>query len=40
MKRLQIGDTVKCRDKEDMLQYHEALQKAGYETEFEFSQGG
>lgn len=40
MKKLEVGDTIKCRDKEDMLNMMTELANEGIETEFVFEMDG
>lgn len=40
MNRLQIGDTIKCHDPEDMINTDRELLRGGYWTEFEYQQDG
>lgn len=40
MSRLQIGDTIKCRDSEDMVDTDQELVRGGYETEFLYEMNG
>ena len=37
---LAVGDTIKCRDAEDMVDTMFALQQEGYETEFIYEKDG
>lgn len=39
-KSLSVGDTIKCYDKEDLLNTHNALAKSGITTEFEYELNG
>lgn len=39
-KGLSVGDTIKCYDKEDLLNKHNALAKSGITTEFEYERNG
>lgn len=36
---LKVGDTIKCRDKYDLLQTHLELSLQGYDTDFVYEQG-
>lgn len=40
MKRLKKGDTIKCHDKGELAELHEALEKDGYDTDFVYERGG
>ena len=40
MSKLKIGDTIRCRDKEDMIDYMEALASEGIETDFVYEKDG
>lgn len=40
MKRLKKGDTIKCHDKDELLELHDALQKDGYDTDFVYERDG
>lgn len=37
---MEIGDTIECRDKEDMVNTDEELRKRGYDTEFVYEKDG
>ena len=37
---LQVGDTIQCRDREEMLHYMYALQDDGIESEFLYEKNG
>lgn len=39
-KSLSVGDTIKCYDKEDLLNTHNALAKSGITTESEYELNG
>ena len=39
-RNLQVGDTIQCRDREEMLHYMYALQDDGIETEFLYEKNG
>lgn len=38
--RLNVGDTIKCRDPEDMVNYMYALIEEGIETDFLYEKDG
>lgn len=38
--RLNVGDTIKCRDPEDMVNYMHALIEEGIETDFLYEKDG
>lgn len=40
MNKLNIGDTIRCRDKDDMVDYMMALAKEGVETDFQYEMKG
>lgn len=31
---LKVGDTIKCADKDDLVETHNILQRQGYDTDF------
>lgn len=37
---MKVGDTIQCHDIEDMLEYHEALCKEGWDVEFVYKRNG
>lgn len=40
MNKLKVGDTIKCHDADDMVDYMMALAKAGIDTEFIYEMNG
>ena len=38
--RLQIGDTIQCRDEEDMVDTMQVLEKEGIHTDFRYELNG
>lgn len=40
MNRLQVGDTIKCKDKDDMVDTMQALIKEGIDTDFMYEKDG
>lgn len=39
-KRLEVGDTIQCLDKEDMVHYSMELSRLGVETDFMYEKDG
>lgn len=39
-KQLEVGDTIQCRDKEEMVKYSIALAQEGIETDFMYEKDG
>ena len=39
-RELQVGDTIKCHDAEEMVEYMYGLQEKGIETDFEYEMDG
>lgn len=40
MNKIKTGDTIKCRDEDDMLEIMEELAKEGVETDFLYEKDG
>ena len=40
MNRLNVGDTIRCSDKDDMVSLFMTLSAEGYEPEFCYERGG
>ena len=38
--KLEVGDTIKCRNKKDLVESSMTLQRAGIETDFLFKKNG
>lgn len=39
-RELQVGDTIKCHDAEEMVEYMYGLHEEGIETDFEYEMDG
>ncbi len=39
-RELQVGDTIKCHDAEEMIEYMYGLHEEGVETDFEYEMDG
>ena len=37
---LKVGDTIKCADKDDLVETHNILQRHGYDTDFLYEKDG
>lgn len=37
---LKVGDTIKCADKDDLVETHNILQRQGYDTDFLYEKDG
>ena len=37
---LKVGDTIKCADKDDLVETHNILQRQGYNTDFLYEKDG
>lgn len=37
---LKVGDTIKCHDKEDLIDYMQGLEEMGYSTDFVYEMDG
>ena len=40
MEQIKVGDTIKCHDKDDCINYMKELAKCGIETDFMYEKDG